>query len=257
MMTHAKVLRPPLSADSDRAPPSSAKHHLVHRGFTLVELSVALVVIALIVSAVLSGRDLLRSAGNTRMIAEFVQGWMLAYDTHVATVGRVPGDSPTNPSGKVGNADTPLCNSPSPSSYPLNNAFLAHGIQLPHGRAHGSEDRYVYQDSRGLPHELRVCFQNVPWSEAGASQGVHVSRRRNVMVLSGVTPELAMTLDKQVDGRVDARFGRVREDQQSNLLTGLSANWSRDERSSFGGTPDAGTDESQSAEMTVYIQMSH
>src|SRR5690606_37797720 len=125
--------------------------------------------IALIVSAVLSGRDLLRQASHTRLIAEFVQGWVMAYDTHVAAVGRVPGDNPTNPSGKVANSEALLCNNP--PNYALNNAFLAHGIQLPQGRAHGQEDRYAYQDSKGLPHEVRVCFQNISWSESGSSQG--------------------------------------------------------------------------------------
>lgn len=254
MMISTKLSRLPLGASLRQTSRSSAERHSRHRGFTLVELSVALVIIALIVSAVLSGRDLLRNAGNIRLISDFVQGWMLAYDSHVSAVGRVPGDSATNPSGKVNNADTQLCNNP--PNYALNNAFLAHGIQLPQGRAHGFEDRYVYQDSKGLPHEIRVCFQNIAWSEAGASQGSYLSRRRNVMVLTGVTPELAMMLDKQVDGRIDARFGRVRENLRSNSLSNESAHWSSDERSGFNGAANAGTGESQSAEMTVYIQMS-
>ena len=76
------------------------------------------------------------------------------------------------------------------------------GIRMPPGRAEGQEDLYVYTDSNGAPQEVQVCFQwNRPTTAAGAG---------NVMVISGLTPDLARMLDQMVDGKPDAREGRFR-----------------------------------------------
>lgn len=47
-------------------------------GFSLLELSVVLIVIGLLLGAVAVGRDLQRSAANQRLSTDFIQGWQLA-----------------------------------------------------------------------------------------------------------------------------------------------------------------------------------
>lgn len=49
----------------------------------------------------------------------------------------------------------------------------------------------MYLDSNGNPQEVRVCFQSRDWAEPGATGGVFVSRKRNIMVVRGVTFSLA------------------------------------------------------------------
>ena len=71
---------------------------------------------------------------------------------------------------------------------------------MPPGRGEGKEDRYVYTDSNGNPAELQVCFQ---WNPASQVQGAG-----NVMVIRGLTPDLARYLDQLVDGKPDAQEGR-------------------------------------------------
>lgn len=218
------------------------------RGFTLVEMSVVLVIIALVVGAVTVGRDVYRSAAAERISHDFVQAWVLAYDHHVGGAGVVPGDDFDLPTGRVnGGIGNFLCDDP------LLNAMLGRGVTLPGGRAEGANDRYVYEDHRGIPHELRVCFGTVQWSEPHGSVGNYEARPRNVMRLEGLTPELALLIDGKVDGRIDARHGNFREAGQEAANVAAAEPWSRASDDSMSGF--AGPDE-QVAEVTGYLRMS-
>ncbi len=218
------------------------------RGFTIVEMSVVLVIIALIVGAASVGRDVYRSAQAERLASDFVQGWLLAYDRFATGTNTVPGDNFDNPTGLV-NAGTNrfLC------GVDLQNAMLRAGVTLPVGRGEGLADRYVYQDGRGLPHEIRVCAGAVAWSEPFGSVGAYAARPRNIMRFEGLTPSMATLLDTKIDGRVDARHGRFREAGFEARTTAASEPWSlQDDDNLVGGTnPDA-----QTAEVVAYLRMS-
>lgn len=221
------------------------------RGFSLVELSVVLIVIGLVLGAVAVGRDLQRSAANQRLSTDFIQGWQLAYEAYFNGVGHPPGDTATNPTGRVNAGGAELCGAP------MINAFLAAGIRVPTGRTEGQQDRYVYLDSNGNPQEVRVCFQSVNWSEPAATVGTYVALPRNVMVIRGVTFSLAGALDQQIDGRSDARFGSLRE---SSIAANVVANnpgqiWPIDDRMAFGSTTPTSLDESQVAIATAFFKM--
>lgn len=233
---------------SDRHRSTSPFHSRRSRGFTLVEMSVVLVVIALLVGAITVGRDVYRNAAAQRLSHDFVQAWVLAYDRHVGGSGVVPGDDFDNPSGRVnGGLNRFLCGND------LLDAMLARGVTLPAGRAEGANDRYVYEDSHGLPHEVRACFGAVPWSEPYRSVGNYQARPRNVLRLEGLTPELALLLESKIDGRIDARHGRFREagQQAADVTTALP--WSRRSDDTINGFEGS---DAQVAEMTGYLLMS-
>lgn len=222
------------------------------RGFTLLELGITLLVIGLLLGAVAVGRDLQRAAANQRLSTDFVQGWQLAYEAFLSAqiTRHPPGDDPADPSGKVNGGSTELCGTP------MINAFLASGIRLPEGRAEGQPDRQVYLDSNGNPQEVQVCFRNVTWAEAGDSVGTYVQLPRNVMVLKGVTYSLAAMLDQQIDGRADARFGRLRDVLYAgDHLVTTGQIWPLDDRMAYGTTTPDFRDEQQVAITTAYFLM--
>ncbi len=207
-----------------------------------------LVIVALLIGAVAVGRAVYRSAAAERFGSGYVQAWVLAYDRYVAATGGVPGDNFDTPPGCV-NASSGgfLCGND------LLNAFLQRGIQLPAGCGEGLGDRYVFRDGRGQPHEVRVCFGGVSWAEPYGSVGGSSARPRNVMRLRGLTPELASQLDQRIDGRIDARHGRVREvEQQASTAAAAQPGRSKDGdgMSSGGSGPDA-----QVAEVHASVRM--
>ena len=62
-----------------------------YSGFTLVELSIALVIIGLIVGGILTGHQLILAAEQRRVISEF-QGYVTAVNTFKARFNAIPGD---------------------------------------------------------------------------------------------------------------------------------------------------------------------
>ncbi|MCQ4241644.1 type II secretion system protein [Stutzerimonas stutzeri] len=220
------------------------------RGFTLLEMSVVLIIVALIVSALTLGSDLQRNTVYQHLASSFVRGWQLSYLSHVDRVGVAPGDSQTTPTGKVNAAnDSELC------STNLRNAMYAAGVTMPQGRAEGFETHYGYLDSNGNPQDVSACFANVAWSVPGSSAGIYVVQRKNVLILRGLTPDLARMLDNLVDGNADARFGSFREKEQADVITAASATWSLDSGVAYGGTSATNLDESQVTTLTAYYLM--
>lgn len=215
-------------------------------GFTLVELSVVLVIIAVVIGAVTSGGDLLRQASGQRIFSEFVAGWRNAFGTYTTQAKVVPGDNPIAPTNVIHGlgGSTELCNDAVDKT--LTNLMLSQSIEPPAGRGTGQEDRVVYLDSNGSPHELRVCFTTVPWAVSGTVSGVFVKASRHVMHLTGLTTELAMQLDALIDGRLDARFGHFRQASFADSLSATGIDWP---------LPKSGAGEDDIPEVDAYLVM--
>ena len=209
-------------------------------GFTLVEMAIVLVIIGLILGAVSIGKDLQRDAEYAKVKQKFVDQWASAYNAYYMRAGVVLGDDETRPQIMVNGFEW-IANNPGNASggfdmagtglqvnaicegqqapfmqrnanINLHTYFDDLGIRMPPGRAEGSEDRYVYLDSNGNPQEIQICFQwNSPEEPAGSG---------NMMVIAGITPDLARALDQMIDGKPDAREGMFRREGIDNSSFG-------------------------------------
>ena len=260
------------------------------QGFTLVELAVVLAVIGLIIGAVAIGKDVQRNAEYTKIKNKFIDQWEQAYNQYYQRTGTVLGDSQTQPQNMVNGESfavggarsgrdmtkvTPpdaICRGGkgqgmtrnADATLDLRVLMTQAGIRMPPGRAEGLEDRYVYLDSNGNPQEVQVCFQwNVPLADSSADNAVG-DGTGNVMVITGLTPDLARALDQMIDGKPDEREGRFRrQGVENNAGPGGSSTpinapgleWQATNRDLIGTNNDRNLDEDQVAIVTAIYRM--
>jgi prepilin-type N-terminal cleavage/methylation domain-containing protein len=235
--------------------PRASVHSPAQTGFSLLEMSVVLIVIALIAGALAVGADLQRNSTYQRLSSSFVRGWELAYLSYQTKQGVVVADSQVTPTGFVNGNTTGVAGS-DVCDTSLRGHMLAAGVDMPGGRAEGLNTRYVYQDSNGNPQELQVCFRSIPWALETAAPGVYTNQVRNVMVLRQVTPDLARLIDSLVDTSRDAQFGKVRQfPSMPSSGQPVPTIYSLDNTCIQNGACGVALDEAQVATMTLYYLM--
>lgn len=177
------------------------------KGFTLVELSIVLIIIGLIIGGVLKGTDLINSAKQKKFYNTFVKGWQVAANQYQDRTGQILGDAAVN--GGVGGAaalDGIRETRNLATTNTVRNRLIAVGIDVPVTSTNNSgsyvvEGKLVSQTVQGI-----LNFQAVNGST------------RNVFQMNNVPTDVALALDTMIDGTADAGLGDCRQ----NIAAGLA-----------------------------------
>src|ERR1700744_2868548 len=84
------------------------KSHHLQQGFTLIELSIVLVIIGLIVGGILVGQDLIRAAETRAQISQ-IEKYNSAVNTFRGKFGALPGDMALSVANQFGFATGSSC----------------------------------------------------------------------------------------------------------------------------------------------------
>ena len=202
------------------------------KGFSLIELSVVLIIIGLLMAAIMKGRDLIRSAEMKKFYNNFVKAWELVYSQYYDRTG-IPLGGPLYVNDTSTNKTVKLVDFVG-ANYTLNGTDFVFrdgdtieqrakdvGLELPNT---GLDKSYKY----------RVTFTDAPYSTVWITFGSDPVRdadnlrvckgdncnnwawvngtgdnRGNFMIMVNVPYDVAAQIDRIIDGRADGKSGNV------------------------------------------------
>jgi len=180
----------------------------MRKGFTLIELSIVLIIIGLIVGAVLKGRDLINSAEYKKIYNTWIKEWQIAIYAYRDKTGALLGDGIANGGNK-----------------PVDDGKFD-GVRL---------DTTTSVQERLREVGLDVPVSNISTSDGGSyrTRGKYVERSpyiylsylkseiegvyRNRLYIKGIPTDVAIALDAMIDGKASASEGAFRRYKDDNI----------------------------------------
>jgi len=187
------------------------------RGFTLIELSIVLIIIGLIIGGVMKGKDLIRSAEQKKIYNTWVKAWQIAFNTYQDRTGEILGDGTVN-GGTATNPDGACDNVRLDNSQTVQNALKAVGIDIPTSNIAGTnggayEIKGKYITNRAIAYLYHLY-----------SHTDHAYKNR--LYITGMPTDVAIAFDKMTDGKLDPSAGAFRRYADNSAGSdGTSKTW--------------------------------
>jgi prepilin-type N-terminal cleavage/methylation domain-containing protein len=166
------------------------------KGFTLVELSIVLIIIGLIIGGVMKGKDLINSAEHKKMYNTWVKEWQIVVNSYQDRTGALLGDGLAN-GGAAGTADGELDDIDLSTTTTVQDRLKAVGLDIPVGTNNGGSYSIKGKHVTGTATMTLNRSTNI---------------NKNVLLIKGMPNDVAMAFDKIADGSLDPQDGVFRID---------------------------------------------
>ena len=168
------------------------------KGFTLIEMAIVLIIIGIIIGAVVKGKDIIRSGDQKKIYSKFFNEWRITYVNYYDRSGRILGDVSAPPDNQADGTSCANLNDHTPVPESPHYGLIQIGLTPP---TTNSTDTctYRYTNSEGGSQDISITFNY------GADN--NTSGSYNYMEISDIPLELAIAIDRMVDGQADGSVG--------------------------------------------------
>lgn len=173
----------------------------MRKGFTLVELSIVLVIIGLIIGGVMKGKDLINSAEQKKIYNTWVKGWEIAVNTYRDRTGALLGDGTVN-GGTVDPENGQFDNIRLDNTVTVQDRLEAIGLEVPVSNIAASRGGLYSIKGKYATGQARIDLR---WRNG-------IGGYRNRLYIANMPTDVAIAFDKMTDGSLDASLGAFRRD---------------------------------------------
>ncbi len=178
------------------------------KGFTLIELAIVLVIIGLILGSVLKGKDLINSAKQKNFYNSFLKNWQLSVASYYDRTGYVLGDSTINggTAAIVNGVFDDISGANFGATGGIDETLKKVGLEVPVSNT-AKSGQYTFKGAYSGSQLITLSLWKV-YSHTDL-------RYANRLYLQYVPTDLAIALDKIIDGQMDSRAGSFRQYQDN------------------------------------------
>ncbi len=184
-------------------------------GFTLIELSIVLIIIGLIIGGVMKGRDLINSAEQKKIYNTWVKQWQLTANAYEDRTGGVLGDGTVN-GGTVATENGFCDNVRLDTTTTVQNKLVAVGLDVPTSNIASTNGGGYKIKGKYSTTNVTAYLYNLYSHTDGSS--------KNRLYIINMPTDVAIAFDKMTDGETNSQTGAFRQYPDNTSATGLWPN---------------------------------
>jgi prepilin-type N-terminal cleavage/methylation domain-containing protein len=186
-------------------------------GFTLIELSIVLIIIGLIIGGVMKGKDLINSADQKKIYNTWVKEWQVTANTYQDRTGGILADGTVN-GGTKDDEDGQCDNVKLSDTTTVQDRLKEVGLDIPvsnmattNGGAYKIKGKYTTSTATAYLYWLY-----------SKTDGTY----KNRLYITGMPTDVAIAFDAMTDGSLDPSSGAFRRySDDSEGTDGTSKTW--------------------------------